>query len=124
MRVWDLPPEKLCPRHLLAEHYEIHTLWSVLTRGLSGWSHHPETLRWQGRLAALYARHQADVAEMERRGYHHRSPLDATLATGESIQTEYKDAPAEQLRQLREKCAACRERFADFNLPTGELHHD
>ena len=71
MRVWDLPPQLLCNRHLVAEHFEIHTIWSVLTRGLKGWARHPETLRWAERLRALYGRHEADVAEMTRRGRHH-----------------------------------------------------
>jgi hypothetical protein len=108
MRVWDLPPELLCPRHLLAEHFEIHTIWSVLTRGLKGWAHHPETLRWRGRLRALYLRHEADAAEMTRRGYHHKSPLDEALATGEAGQAEFVDAPEEQVRLLRERCEGCR----------------
>ena len=107
MRVWDLPPQLLCNKHLVAEHFEIHTIWSVLTRGLKGWARHPETLRWQGRLRALYRRHEADVEEMQRRGFCHRSPLDESLATGEPEQAEYVDAPEEQARLLRERCEGC-----------------
>lgn len=113
MRVWDLPPQLLCDRHLVAEHHEIHTIWSVLTRGLKGWSRHPETLRWQGRLRALYARHEADVEEMQRRGFRHRSPLDEALAEGEAEQTECVDAPEEQMRMLRARCEKCRERLTE-----------
>ncbi len=29
MRVWDLPPKKLCREHLLGEHREFHTIWLV-----------------------------------------------------------------------------------------------
>ncbi|UCD87532.1 MAG: hypothetical protein JSV01_07210 [Desulfobacterales bacterium] len=45
MRIWDIPPEKLCRHHLLGEHYELHALWAILTRGKKGYSKHPETMR-------------------------------------------------------------------------------
>ena len=48
-------------------------------------SRHPETLRWVGKLAALFARHDALVEEMDRRGFTHRSPLDRRLAKGRGI---------------------------------------
>ncbi len=113
MRVWDLPPQLLCNQHLVAEHSELHTIWSVLTRGLKGWSHHPETRRWEGKLAALYARHEAEVEEMLRRGFRHESPLDKRLATGEAGQREYVDAPEEQVKLLRERCERCRTRLIE-----------
>lgn len=31
MRVWDIPPNELCNRHLVGEHAEIHAVWSVIT---------------------------------------------------------------------------------------------
>lgn len=107
MRIWDIEPERLCRSHLLGEHAELHALWSVLTQGKRGFSNHPETRRWRGRLKALYARHRELVAEMERRGYRHASPLDAGLATGEDRQTEFVDPPEEQLRILRRKGCGC-----------------
>ena len=63
MRIWDLDPGVLCDRHLLGEHRELHAVWSVLTNGRSGYANHPETVRWRGRLAALYVRHEAQIAE-------------------------------------------------------------
>ncbi|MDY6796935.1 MAG: pyrimidine dimer DNA glycosylase/endonuclease V [Actinomycetota bacterium] len=107
MRIWDLPPEVLCRRHLLGEHGELHALWAILTRGGKGFSNHPETRRWRGKLKALYVRHQALVEEMERRGYRHDSPLDEELATGEGVQTEFVDSPEEQVRILRAKGCEC-----------------
>ena len=103
MRIWDLDPSVLCDRHLLGEHRELHAIWSVLTTGKRGYAHHPETLRWRGRLAALYARHDAEVAEMSRRGFRHASPLAAELATGEAVQTELLDS----LEAQRERLARC-----------------
>ncbi len=107
MRIWDLEPARLCRAHLLGEHRELHGLWNILTQGKRGYRAHPETRRWEGKLAALYARHEALVTEMLRRGYRHASPLDARLATGEAVQGEYVDTPAEQQRILRGKRCGC-----------------
>lgn len=107
MRIWDLPPVGLCRQHLLGEHRELHGLWNILTRDLAGYRRHPETRRWKGKLAALYRRHEALVAEMERRGYRHRSPLDLELATGSDRQEAYVDSPAEQRRLLASKPCGC-----------------
>lgn len=108
MRIWDISPVILCRQHLLGEHRELHAIWTVLTTGKKGYSQHPETKRWVGRLRALFLRHEALVTEMEKRGYVHKSPLDETLATGEDVQTLYIDAPEQQLRILRNKHCLCK----------------
>lgn len=112
MRVWDVDPAILCRSHLLGEHRELHGLWNILVReeqgeGTSGYANHPETRRWEGRLKALYARHEALVAEMTRRGYNHASPLDVRLATGKAVQDRYVDPPGRQFDILRRKGCAC-----------------
>ena len=107
MRIWDVDPALLCRQHLLGEHRELHGLWNIHTLGKRGYRLHPETARWEGRLAALHARHSALVAEMERRGYAHASPLDPALATGSAVQDRFIEPPSEQLRILREKPCDC-----------------
>lgn len=108
MRIWDIEPSLLCRAHLLGEHRELHAIWNVLTRGKKGYSRHPETLRWKGRLMALYRVHEDIVAEMGRRGYRHESPLDKKLASGSDIQEVFVDSPEEQVRILKAKKCACR----------------
>ena len=108
VRIWDLDPRVLCDQHLLGEHRELHAIWSVLTTGKTGYAHHPETLRWRGRLAALYARHDEQVAEMDRRGFRHASPLDRRLATGAARQTEFVDPPEAQRARLAARGCDCR----------------
>ena len=109
MRIWDLPPEQLCRAHLLGEHRELHGLWNILTQGKRGYSAHPETRRWEGKLAALYERHERLVAELERRGYRHGSPLDAALASGSRVQDQFIDSPERQRILLHGKgCGCCR----------------
>lgn len=108
MRIWDLEPERLCRQHLLGEHRELHALWVILTQGKKGFARHPETRRWEGKLKALYRRHEALVVEMGRRGYRHQTPLPEGLAVGLAQQEEYKDTPAEQVEILRRKGCGCR----------------
>ena len=108
MRIWDLPPTILCRQHLLAEHRELHAIWNIITRGKKGYAHHPETLRWKGKLKALFSRHEAQVREFARRGYHHRTPLAKRLARGSGRQRVFVDRPSRQLTLLRHKGCACR----------------
>lgn len=107
MRVWDIPPAQLCRQHLLGQHNEIHRLWTVLTQDRSGYANHPETMRWRGRLRALYFRHETTVTEMLARGYNHNSPLNEALATGEPDQQTYVDTIKRQRELLKEKQCDC-----------------
>lgn len=108
MRIWDIPPEKFCRNHLLGEHRELHAVWSILTRGKKGYAHHPEILRWKGKLKSLYLRHELLVHEMQKRGYHHHTPLPAELATGDDEQREFIDSYEDQIRILQKKGCGCR----------------
>ena len=107
MRVWDISPEKLCRNHLLGEHRELHAMWVVLTKNKKGYSLHPETLRWKGKLGALYLRHEELVEEMSSRGYNHHSPLDKRKATGLTHQNDFVDSVHEQILILRKKGCNC-----------------
>jgi Pyrimidine dimer DNA glycosylase len=107
VRVWDVDVRELCDRHLLGEHRELHAIWAILTDGRTGYAHHPETVRWRGRLAALYARHEAEAAEMGRRGFRHASPLEPRLATGEAAQSELVDSLEDQRARLAAKDCGC-----------------
>ena len=107
MRIWDISPGRLCRNHLLGEHRELHAIWSVLTQGKKGYSRHPETVRWAGKLKALYNRHEQLVSEMEERGYRHRSPLDPALATGSGRQDRLVDPVGKQIEILRSKKCSC-----------------
>ena len=108
MRIWDIAPKKLCRNHLLGEHRELHAIWSVLTKNKKGYSRHPETLRWKGKLAALYLRHKMLIEEMESRGYCHNSKLDYRLASGIKKQSDFVDSRKKQIEILRNKNCSCR----------------
>lgn len=108
MRIWDIPANKLCTKHLLGERSELHGLWNILTQNKSGYSRHPETLRWKGKLAALYLRHEELVIEIKKRNYQHKSVLDSVFAAGLSIQEQFVNTYDEQLQILKDKGCRCK----------------
>jgi len=109
MRIWDIPPEKLCRNHLLGEHAELHAIWTILTEDRQGgYANHPEVERWRGKLKALYSKHEEIVEEIVARGYRHKSPLDPELATGAGVQDTFVDSIEEQAQILRDKGCDCR----------------
>jgi hypothetical protein len=107
MRIWDISVEKLCKNHLLGEHSELHAIWSVITKEKSGYSNHPEVIRWKGKLKALYLKHEEIVNEMKKRGFSHRSSLDIKLATGKDMQDEFVNTIEEQIKNLKNKGCSC-----------------
>lgn len=107
MRIWDVDPSILCRAHLLGEHRELHALWTILSKDKKGYRNHPETKRWEGKLKALYMRHEQLVLEMEKRGYNHGSPLDEKEATGELEQRDFVNTIDEQYELLRLKDCPC-----------------
>lgn len=108
MRIWDIEPGKLCQKHLLGEHRELHAIWTILTQDKKGYRNHPETKRWEGKLKALFNRHQKLVDEMQKRSYNHRSELDVRLATGSEKQDEFVHTIREQLVIIKNKNCECK----------------
>jgi hypothetical protein len=107
MRIWDISPNLLCRKHLLGEHRELHGLWNILVNNKKGYSRHPETLRWIGKQAALYKRHEALVDEMLLRGYKHNSVLDTKFATGKLVQDKFINSLRQQTSILKAKDCSC-----------------
>lgn len=103
MRVWDIHPGYLSRARLLGEHREIHAVWVVITEEKKGYAAHPETMRWRGHLLKLYRRHALVVAEMDLRGYKHKSPL--LKREGEDVENplSFVDSPHTQFLLLAAK---------------------
>lgn len=117
MRIWDLHPMVLCRKHLAGEHRELHAIWNILVQDKSGYRHHPEVLRWEGKLKALERRHQRLVREFGRRGWTHKSPLTLDHAVGmiksawedqEIHQNEYVNTIRDQIDILNNKPCECK----------------
>ena len=92
-------PSKMCRKHLLGEHVEIHMLAGSLNKGrsvagfLADGLLEPQSMR---------ARHAALVAEMTKRGYRHQSPLPTTPVPPEGC-VDVERSKAELVR----RCPAC-----------------
>jgi hypothetical protein len=109
MRIWDIPCSKLCRKHLLGEHLELHCIWSIITKkSKSPYINHPETKRWINRLGLLNLRHNEQVNEMKKRGWNHKSDLDnSCIEYGENDKI-YWQTVEEQLKILKNKKCDCR----------------
>ena len=100
MRMWMVNPRLMCRRHLLGEHVELHMLAASVRRGtsLSGYI--------EKRLVEVHnigVRHEKLVKELERRGYHHRSPLPVFRARRAG-----RVDRGGNLWELAARCAQCR----------------
>ncbi|MDH3349197.1 MAG: DUF1722 domain-containing protein [Desulfobulbaceae bacterium] len=102
MRIWDIDVGFLNAKSLLGEHRELHGIYSIITKGKTGYSRHPETLRWVSRLSGLAMRHEFIVAEMTLRGFKHHSPLEEDKSSV-SWPDLFIDHPADQYRLLQNK---------------------
>lgn len=104
MRMWMVNPSLMCRQHLLGEHVELHMLLSCIKRGksidgyLDGGLVEPQH---------MISRHALLVAEMERRGYKHSSPLNESFGPCGEVDREAN------LRELKERCPRCRARIAE-----------
>lgn len=109
MRIWHpIPPFCLDRKRLLGEHNELHAIFKILSKNLPAYRHHPEVMRWKGRLTALSVRHELLVREMRYRGYNHKSPLATThldtLSWPETWQTieEMRELLAKKIKQTQQ----------------------
>lgn len=107
MRMWLVDPQKMCRKHLLGEHVELHMLAGCLNKGknISGFienSFVDPTL--------LLPRHDELVREMQRRGYNHCSPVGNLP---EALQKGHID-PKANIVELCRRCPECRKRLSDL----------
>jgi hypothetical protein len=104
MRMWMVDPKKMCRKHLLGEHVEIHMMVGTLLRGRS-----IDGFLDRGLLEPqnALARHDELVVEMEERGFTHRSPLPEYPAYPRlgAVSRERSEL------ELAERCAGCRRRI-------------
>lgn len=98
-------PQELCDQHLPGEHRELHQEVGQIRAGnLASVKGHAR--EGQVDTARIMERHEELVAEMDRRGFDHKSPLDYDdeLNAGEI------DVPANR-EELKERCDTCRQRM-------------
>ena len=106
MRMWMVPPEVMCRKHLLGEHVEIHMLAGSLRRGRSIEGH---LAAGQLEPASIRRRHAALALEMRRRGFKHQSPLP--LVHGKVPRGRVNVAMS--VKDLKKRCPDCRARLGE-----------
>ncbi|KOR32550.1 hypothetical protein TI05_06635 [Achromatium sp. WMS3] len=104
MRIWDINPAYLNRQSLLGEHRELHGVVSIIINNKTGYSKHPETIRWMDYSWALKMRHQKLACEMAIRGYTEKSPVILTDSMNKGKWPYlYIDPPFQQFNLLKEK---------------------
>ena len=100
MRMWLVDPRVMCSQHLLGEHVELHMLVGSLNRdkNIAGFLRDGLV-----ELRSIRRRHAELVAEMQRRGFVHKSPLP-TFGRRRAGQVDV----AANLKELARRCVACR----------------
>jgi hypothetical protein len=98
--MWNVPPEKLCRKHLLGEHLEMHMFLGSVKKGVSLFGFirnglvNPKEIK---------IRHDALAEEMVKRNYNHVSPLEYDCSVLEEGVVDVE----ESIRELRRRCDYC-----------------
>ena len=104
--MWMIDPAVLCRKHLLGEHVEHHMFVGAMQKGIAVEGYLANNLL---EVAKLQERHDALAAEMEKRGYHHKSPLAAGKVMkcyANAVRVDVEAAKAD----LFHRCPDCRAR--------------
>ena len=101
MRMWMVPPSKMCRKHLLGEHVELHMIAACLRLGKSIRGYVETGLIETAKIAD---RHAELASEMARRGYNHKSPITMPA----DVRREGRVSVHESARELSRRCPECR----------------
>ena len=108
MRMWLTEPSKMCRKHLMGEHVEMHMFLGSLKKRkkLDGFF---KNNLFEPR--SLYQRHKDLADEMVRRGYNHKSEIkeeDCACVLDLSIEKQYWEIDKEiALKDLLSRCPEC-----------------
>lgn len=113
MRMWGVPVECLCNKHLCGEHVEMHMFMGTISKrvSLAGY-----VSRGLIEPARIVERHDALVAEMIKRYMNHKSPivvceqLDVVI---KRFPNAHVDVEA-NLVELSRRCEECRVRIEKY----------
>lgn len=103
MRMWMVDPTRMCRKHLLGEHVELHMMAGHLQLGRKVDGYVRENCVQPRSIAA---RHKALIAEMTRRGYKHASPLRQPKIAAHQHPEARVDRQA-ALAELVHRCSEC-----------------
>ena len=109
MRMWMVPVQYMCRKHLLGEHVEHHMLVGSINKGLSMAGFVANNLLEP---RSILTRHYELACEMERRGYKHKSPLMEVDLSGLPAEHALATVDVESsLLDLISRCPDCKARY-------------
>lgn len=117
MRMWLVDPKIMCRQHLLGEHVELHMFVGTIQKGISLAGYLRDQLLEP---QSLKCRHLELIAEMEARGYNHKSPLPE-IELKELAPGVWEIDRAKSQAELLRRCPACLARFEMQNLKEARL---
>lgn len=107
MRMWMVDPSKMCRKHLLGEHVELHMYVGHLRLKRRVDRYVTNNLL---ETRAIESRHEELVEEMKRRGYDHKSPIKKPRVFDLPIEHQNSTVDRElALKELLRRCPECRE---------------
>ena len=101
MRMWKVPPEYLCRKHLLGEHVEMHMFIGTINKDISINGYVKGGLVETQHIAS---RHDELVNEMEKRGYNHNSPINGWNCNMKLGKVDIKNS----INELKRRCPECK----------------
>lgn len=112
MRMWMLPPETMCQKHLLGEHGEIHKHRHNFVK------HHSIAGRLspvvQIEPASMQSRHDELASEMLLRGMNHQSPYEQPdISYLPKDQQNAKVDRDKSINDLKLRCVECAKRIGE-----------
>ncbi len=111
MRMWMVNPKILCRKHLLGEHVEHHMFIGTLAEGKSIAGYLANNLMEPTK---LYSRHEQLAAEMQARGYNHKSPLRVIMIEMTSKEIAARVDVGSSLADLLGRCPECANRYQEL----------
>jgi len=103
MRMWNVNPKMMCDKHLLGEHVEMHMFIGSIRKGINLQGFLDNQLV---EIHNLKNRHDILAAEMQRRGFNHRSELPKM----KKIVAGYVDIVGNE-KELQRRCNRCKINF-------------
>lgn len=118
MRMWGIPPELMCRKHLLGEHVEMHMFIGAIKKGKSVQGFLDKKLI---NPREVVNRHNELVVEMLRRGMNHKSPLGYDCSQLPEVELDIR----ENIFDLMNRCEMCRTRMEGTTIDEeGEVSID
>ena len=113
MRMWMVPVEYMCNKHLLGEHVEIHMFVGSINNGQSVDGYIANDLLEP---LSLRLRHQEIVKEMIGRGYSHKQELPPISAAVLGAKLYHTINVSKSVNDLKSRCKSCAKRMPKWWL--------